>query len=77
MYYAPDVLSKVWNIAQKMGYGQYFINEPAPQTIDDHLYINQLANIKPLTLFIDNVKKEYPPYHHTHGDNLSIIEKHT
>lgn len=78
LYYAPDVLSRVWNIAQNMGYGQYFINEPAPQTIDDHLYINQLANIRTIDIVhYDNVKKEYPPYHHTHGDNLSIIDKNT
>ena len=78
MYFAPEVVNKVWTIAQNMGYGQYFTNELAPQTIDDHLYINQLANIKTIDIVhYDNTRKGYPPYHHTHGDNMNVIDKNT
>lgn len=78
MYYAADIVNKVWNIAQSMGYGQFFINAESGQTIDDHLYINQLANIKCIDIVhYDVSQKGYPAYHHTHGDNMSIIDKNT
>lgn len=78
VYFASDILNKVWNIAQNMGYGQYFINAQSVQTTDDHLYINQLANIKCIDIVHYDVnQKGYPPYHHTHGDNMSIIDKNT
>lgn len=77
-YFASDVLNKVWNTAQNMGYGQYFINAQGGQTVDDHLYINQLANIKCIDIVNYDVNnKGYPAYHHTHGDNMSIIDKNT
>ncbi|MBE7510884.1 MAG: M28 family peptidase [Bacteroidia bacterium] len=78
VYFASDILNKVWNIAQNMGYGQYFINAQSVQTTDDHLYVNQLANIKCIDIVHYDVNQQgYPPYHHTHGDNMSIIDKNT
>jgi hypothetical protein len=78
MYYAPEIVNKVWATAQSLGYGQYFINATSGQTVDDHLYVNQLANIKCIDIVhYDINKRGYPPYHHTHGDNMTVIDKNT
>ncbi len=78
MYFAGDVVNKVWNIAHDMGYSQYFTNDLGPQTTDDHLYVNQLANIKCIDIVHYEIQRHnYPSYHHTHGDNMTIIDKNT
>ncbi len=78
MYFAGDVVNKVWGIAQGLGYAQYFTNDLAPQTTDDHLYVNQLANIKCIDIVHYEVSRhDYPAYHHKHGDNMTIIDKNT
>jgi hypothetical protein len=45
MYYAAHVVNKVWDIAQNLGYGQYFLNEKMGAITDDHLYVNRIAGI--------------------------------
>lgn len=78
MQYAPDVVEKVWSIANKMGYGNYFTTELSPETTDDHLYVNTLANIKCIDIVnYDVSKRNYPYYHHKHTDNMDIIDKNT
>lgn len=34
---APEVVTRVWGVAQELGYGKYFINEPKRGITDDHL----------------------------------------
>lgn len=78
MRFAPDVVDKVWSIAQQLGYTQYFPNIESPTTTDDHLYVNQLANIKCIDIVHYKMERmSYPSYHHTHADNLSVIDKKT
>jgi glutaminyl-peptide cyclotransferase len=76
MYYASDITNKVWNIAQTMGYGQFFTNATAPQTTDDHLYVNLHAGIKCIDIVHYEMERmAYFKYHHTHGDNMQAIDK--
>ena len=78
MYYAPDVVQKVWKIAAELGYANTFTADRMGQTTDDHLYINSIANIPCIDIVhMDPATGTYPTFHHTHADNMSIIEKST
>lgn len=77
--YAPDVLTKVWNVASELGYSNYFVNE---QTFfvgtDDHKYVNQIANIPSIDII--HYERSTGNFHqswHTHNDNMDVISKHT
>ena len=43
--YAQRILKKVWQQAHALGHGDYFSYQMTPQIIDDHLYLNTVANI--------------------------------
>lgn len=78
--YAPSINAKVWQIAQKLGFGAYFISKDSPAIIDDHYYVNTLASI-PMIDIVDydpmNQGSFFPSYHHTSKDDLDIIDKNT
>ena len=78
MQYAPDVVEKIWGVANTMGYGSYFTTDVTGETTDDHLYINTLANIKCIDIVNYEIDKHnYPYYHHAHSDNMNVIDKNT
>jgi hypothetical protein len=78
MEYAPTFTDKIWSQAQLMGYGNYFISAQTGPTMDDHVYINTLANIPCVDVVHYNVeKRDYFPFHHRIGDNLNNIDKAT
>ena len=74
--YAGFVLDKVWNVAQQIGYGDYFVNVNTPGITDDHDYVNQ-GGVPMIDIIEYNpISNDYfAPYHHTHQDNMSIIER--
>lgn len=79
MQYAPDIMRKVWSNAQKLGYGNFFINE---QTYfvgtDDHKYINEIANIPCIDIIqYDRTTGSFNPRWHTHNDNMEGIDVYT
>ncbi|MCC6252430.1 MAG: M28 family peptidase [Bacteroidia bacterium] len=77
-YFAPDVMNKVWGIAQKIGYGSFFINDVMGSTTDDHLYVNTLAKIPCIDIvYMNPATRTYGEHHHTHKDNIDIIDKTT
>lgn len=79
MYYAPDIVKKVWNIAHEIGYQQYFLFERTGGITDDHLYINAIRNIPTIDIihYDPNTTTGFFEYWHTVGDNLSVIDKTT
>jgi hypothetical protein len=79
MKYASMVTDKVWQIAGRLGYGNYFVDMPANQITDDHVYVNREARI-PMTDIIDHKEGNenyFGEYWHTHNDNLQVIDKQT
>jgi hypothetical protein len=80
MQYARSIVDKVWAIAQPLGYGNYFIDQVGPEVgADDHTYINLYAKIPTIDILeFDNSGQDYfGDYHHTHADNMQIIDKNT
>lgn len=80
-YYASQIVDKIWTTAHRIGYGNFFWNHNSPEITDDHLYVNKDAKI-PMVDIIEykpnTIKGGYfGDYHHTHDDNMDIIDKAT
>jgi len=78
MYYAPHVVEAVWKEARSLGYGRFFINVKTNEILDDHYFINTLANIP--TIDIIHADPDTRKFHyswHTHEDNISVISRAT
>lgn len=76
--FAPTVVEKVWNMASRLGYTDYFVKTNVAGIIDDHIYVNEFSKIP----MIDIVHYQagvgfFGDYHHSRKDNLSIISKET
>jgi glutaminyl-peptide cyclotransferase len=75
---ASFAVEKVWKAANTLGYSNYFI----PQTksfvgTDDHIFINQ-GGVPCIDIIEYNqVSGGFGDYHHTHADNMSLIDKNT
>lgn len=77
-YFAPDIVNKVWNIAKNIGYGSYFTDDKTGSTTDDHLYVNTIAKIPCIDIVhMSPITGTYGEHHHTHKDNIDIIDKNT
>lgn len=77
---AGDLLKRTWTLAQNMGYSNYFFNENAGYITDDHVHVMQGRNfpmIDIISLPKGIEKSEFGAHHHTHDDDIDIIDKNT
>ncbi|MCF8364997.1 MAG: M28 family peptidase [Bacteroidales bacterium] len=80
MYYAPDIVKKVWNIAGEIGYGDYFVFDNGGYITDDHYFVNLIAQIPTINIIhLDpaSVNGTFYDHWHTVNDNLEQIEPAT
>lgn len=80
MAYAPDVVQRIWNSAEQLGFGNYFKTDVTPETIDDNLFVSEFAGIPSANIVhyqVQVLPMGYGPFHHTHADNMSIISRET
>ncbi len=79
MYYASDVMQKVWNISASIGYSDYFSTERTNGITDDHLYINQLRQVPTIDIIQHDPSTNSGFYQHWHtiNDNMKGISKAT
>lgn len=75
--YASGIVDKVWNVAQALGYGQYFRNEQSAPITDDHTFVNTYAKIPMIDVIDFTPQGTFGHYHHTHKDNMDIIDRNT
>ncbi|GAB4126562.1 MAG: M28 family peptidase [Raineya sp.] len=77
--FAEGIVNEVWQTAQRLGYGNYFINQRAKMQsggiMDDHFYVNRDAKIPMIDII--NYDNSFAPHHHTQADNINIIDKNT
>lgn len=80
LHYSSETVTRIWKIAQNLGYANYFISQPSGYHIlDDHYFVNKDMGI-PMINIIDHgiaPKVCFSSYHHTHADNLELISKET
>lgn len=76
---APEILKKIWNKANELGYSDYFRFEPGRNITDDHLYIMRKTNIPMVDIIHldEQTPTGFPAWWHTHSDNMEIIDKRT
>ncbi|MDD2412995.1 MAG: M28 family peptidase [Bacteroidales bacterium] len=79
MYYAPDIVNKVWNIATELGYSNFFTPRLSPSIIDDHMYVNKYARIPMINIVEYNAQSNsyFNARWHTLEDNMDGIDKRT
>jgi glutaminyl-peptide cyclotransferase len=64
---APEVVSRVWQTAADLGYGDIFVQESGGEVTDDHVPLLQSG-----MRVIDVIDLTYPP-HHTPNDTMDKI----
>ncbi|HHJ49688.1 MAG TPA: M28 family peptidase [Phaeodactylibacter sp.] len=79
MTYAPQVMNKVWRLAQSMGHKEMFVNVPTGPLVDDHYFVNTIAGIPMIDIINRPVgtKTGFVKHWHTPQDDLSAIDKNT
>lgn len=77
MLYAPDVVKMVWKKAHQLGYQDYFISQPGNLVIDDHYYINKIANIPCIDIIHYSNQTGFVDTWHTIYDTMENIDKTT
>jgi len=65
--YAPEVVERVWRLAENLGYGNYFVRTSQGGISDDHVPLNQ-AGIRT----IDIIDFDFPEWH-TLDDDLDAV----
>ncbi|NTV84370.1 MAG: M28 family peptidase [Bacteroidales bacterium] len=80
MYYAPDKVKKVWDIAAGLGYQDYFLNETGGYINDDHYFINEIRKVPAIDIIHldqNSSNGSFFEYWHTTGDTFDKIDKET
>jgi glutaminyl-peptide cyclotransferase len=81
---ANDVVNLVWNTAGKLGYGSYFPHNEINGVIDDHVMLGNagircidIIDTRPHIAAMGLGSYQFGSYHHTHKDNMDIIDRNT
>jgi Zn-dependent M28 family amino/carboxypeptidase len=80
LYYAPDKVKKVWDIANGLGYREYFQEERGSYINDDHYFINEIRKIPAIDIIHldpNSSNGTFYEYWHTTGDTFDKIDKET
>lgn len=77
-HYAQSVVSRVWNCAEALGYGAWFVNARGGAVTDDHLYVNRLAGIPCIDIIdFDEQRGGFFAQWHTRRDDMDQIDSRT
>ena len=77
--YGERILKKVWKKASEQGYQDYFRYIASPPILDDHYFINSLANIPTIDIieYDQNTMSGFNKHWQTHSDDMDNIDKAT
>lgn len=80
MQTAPNVVFKIWKIAEDLGYSDLFRQQDGRGVVDDHYFINQNAGW-PVADIIHTKQTTngtgFGEHWHTHDDDMDVIDKNT
>ncbi|GHT50701.1 glutamine cyclotransferase [Bacteroidia bacterium] len=79
MQYAGRMVQKVWDSAQALGYGSYFINKKCGGIQDDHVEVFKYRKIPILDIiqYDPDSREGFGAYWHTAGDTMNEVSKET
>ncbi|MFX1506442.1 MAG: M28 family peptidase [Promethearchaeota archaeon] len=72
--YAGELVTKIWNEANELGFSKYFVNQTGRSIKDDHIPF--LENNIPAIDIIDEFGVRFKPWHTTF-DNMTYIDTNT
>ncbi|MFI5220701.1 MAG: M28 family peptidase [Bacteroidia bacterium] len=77
--FARPFVEKIWGVAQNLGYDKFFVYVQNGGIEDDHFYINKDAKIPTVDIiqYDANTSSSFPEHHHTHRDNMNVIDSKT
>jgi len=78
--YANAIVKKVWRAAYQAGYGSYFPKEDGGMITDDHIPVNQNAQIPTIDIipyYPDCQQSTFGPTWHTVSDDMQHLDKAT
>ncbi|MGV8879011.1 MAG: M28 family peptidase [Sphingobacteriaceae bacterium] len=73
---APDILKKVWDTGNTIGYSSYFIYRNCSEIVDDHFWMNK-AGVPSIDIVHFSDEAGFYINWHTQQDNLSNINPQT
>jgi Zn-dependent M28 family amino/carboxypeptidase len=75
--YASNIVDKVWNMAHKIGHGEYFIKQKGGYVTDDHYYVNEFMRLPCIDIINYDEESEngFGIYHHTIKDDMQWIDR--
>ena len=78
MEFAPGIVRKVWDHAQRLGYSHVFIPKTQEPVTDDHYFVNTIARIPMINVVhFEPGIGYFGDIHHSQKDNLDLISKET
>ena len=80
LYYAPQVVSRVWRAAEVTGYSSFFPKEDGGVITDDHGPVNEVAKIPCIDIipyYPDCQQSSFGPTWHTVSDDMQHIDRST
>lgn len=76
--YAPKVVERMWNTAERLGYSYMFVKRNQGEITDDHKFVNEIAKIPMVDIInYDPATGGFGSFHHTTDDNLDNISPAT
>jgi glutaminyl-peptide cyclotransferase len=78
--YAPEIVKKVWRAARQAGYGSFFPRSDGGMITDDHIPVNQKAQIPCIDIipyYPDCQQSSFGPTWHTLSDDMEHIDRNT
>lgn len=72
---AGQLVSKIWQTAEKLGHSDYFVNKMGGAITDDHYFV--IRDLRIPCVDIINYDTNFGDHWHTHNDNMDIISKET
>lgn len=76
MEFAPSIVEKVWDHAQRLGFSHVFKRQTQAGVTDDHLFVNTIARIPMINIVhFEPGIGFFGDFHHTQEDNLQLISK--
>lgn len=76
MEFAPSIVEKVWDHAQRLGYAHVFKRQTQAGVTDDHLFVNTIARIPMINIVhFEPGNDFFGDFHHTQKDDLQLISK--
>ena len=79
MQYAPGVVEKIWSIAARLGYGNFFLPQSGGYITDDHVAVNEQQRAPSVNII--NLKRDtntgFVSHWHTLSDDMRNIDRNT